>query len=133
MDHQEAFRDYRERLREQGIETDWMCPMGSAESNMNFFSKRLKKMGYSWSVSGLEAMVRAIIHHFDGTLEEALDLTTSDHQDDSSQEEKASFKQLLKQKTRQSVGAIKGRLPLLEGREQSNYTAEALRGLAGLQ
>ncbi|WP_010530965.1 ISLre2 family transposase [Lentibacillus jeotgali] len=134
LDNQEAIRDYRERLQEKGVETAWMRPMGSAESNMNFFSRRLKKMGYSWSVNGLDAMTRAIIHRFDGTLGEALDLTSpSDHQDDSFQEGKVSLKRLLKQKTRQSVGAIMGSMPVLWGKEPSSYTAQALRGLAGFQ
>src|SRR5699024_4287971 len=135
LDNQKALRDYRERLQEKGFETDWMRPMGSAESNMNFFSRRLKKMGYSWSVNGLEAMTRAIIHRFDGTLGEALDLTSSstEHQDDSSREETVSLKQLLKQKTRQSVGAIMGSMPVLWGEEPSSNTAQALRGLAGFQ
>src|SRR5699024_11039767 len=134
LENQEAFRDYRERLKERGIQTDWMRPMGSAESNMNFFSKRLKKLGYSWSVDGLDSMVRAIIHQFDGTLEEALQLRSpSDHTKKKPVQEKASITNILKQKTKQSVGAIMGGLPLLRGREQSNYTAQALRGLAGLR
>lgn len=134
LDNQEAFRDYRERLQEKGVETDWMRPMGSAESNMNFFSRRLKKMGYSWSTNGLEAMVRAIIHRFDGTLEEALQLESpSDDKKEKPTYEKNSIADVLKQKTRQSVGAITGSMPVLRGKEQSSYTAQALRGLAGLQ
>jgi len=49
LDNLEAFRDYRERLQEKGVETGWMRPMGSAESNMNFFSKALRK----WVIAGL--------------------------------------------------------------------------------
>ncbi|HLR61330.1 MAG TPA: UPF0236 family protein [Lentibacillus sp.] len=124
----------KRRKQEKGFETDWMRPMGSAESNMNFFSRRLKKMGYSWSENGLEAMTTAIIHRFDGTLGEELDLTSStEHQDDSSQEETVSLKRLLKQKTRQSVGAIMGSMPVLWGKEPGSNTAQALRGLAGFQ
>ncbi|SFB31111.1 hypothetical protein SAMN04488072_11510 [Lentibacillus halodurans] len=89
-------------------------------------------MGYSWSVDGLEAMTRSIIHRFDGTLEEALDFTTSDYQNDESREEKVSLKQLLKQKTGQSVGAVIGSMLVLWGKELSSNTAQALRGLAGL-
>lgn len=134
LEHQEAFRDYRERLQEKGVQTDWMRPMGSAESNMNFFSRRLKKSGYSWSVDGLSAMVRGIIHRFDGTLEEALQIRTSSNDTEGKPErEKASVAKVLKQKTRQSVGAVVGSLPLLQGKEQDNDTAQALRGLAGLQ
>ncbi|XGA32522.1 UPF0236 family protein [Virgibacillus sp. CBA3643] len=135
LDNQEAFRDYRVRLQEKGVETDWMRPMGSAESNMNFFSKQLKKMGYSWSEGGLDAMVRAMIHRFDGTLEEALQIgpSTVDKEENAAQEKNTSVAQVLKQKTKQSVEAITESLPLLQGKEQSSYTAQALRGLAGLQ
>lgn len=134
LNNQEAFRDYRKRLREQGFETDWMRTMGSAESNMNFFSRRLKKMGYSWSLNGLDAMVRSMIHRFDGTLEEALQIRpTSDHEEEKSTCKKPSIAKVLKQKTKQSVGAITGNMPLLQGREPGSYTAQALRGLAGLQ
>lgn len=134
LNNQEAIRDYRERLQEKGVETEWMRPMGSAESNMNFFSRRLKKMGYSWSVNGLEAMVRAIIHRFDGTLEEALQIeTSSNDMEEQPAQEKPSMASILKQKTKQSVGAVMGNIPVLRGNEPSSYTAQALRGLAGLQ
>jgi len=47
----DAFRDYRDILKnDKGIDTDGMRPMGAAESNMNLFSRRLKKMGCSWVV-----------------------------------------------------------------------------------
>ncbi|TMZ42020.1 ISLre2 family transposase, partial [Klebsiella pneumoniae] len=72
LENQEAFRDYRERLKEKGVDTSGMRPMGSAESNMNLMSKRLKKNGYSWSRSGLGAMVSAMIHRLEGTLVDVL-------------------------------------------------------------
>lgn len=133
LNHQEAIRDYRTRLQEKGVPTNWMRPMGSAESNMNFLSRRLKKMGYSWSVAGLEAMVRAIIHRVDGTLEEALQAENrNDHEQEKPAQEQASIASLLKQKTRESVGAFAGSMPVLQGTEPNSYTAWALEGLAGL-
>ncbi|MFK4997545.1 UPF0236 family transposase-like protein [Bacillus sp. N9] len=40
----DALRDYREILRtEKGVNTEGMRPMGAAESNMNLFSRRIKK------------------------------------------------------------------------------------------
>jgi len=51
----EALRDYRERLREKGIDTEGFRPMGSAEGTMSVFAKRLKQ-GRSWSDLGLQKM-----------------------------------------------------------------------------
>src|SRR5699024_2970402 len=44
LDNLDAFRDYRDILKEKDetLDTSWMRPMGAAESNMNLFSKRLK-------------------------------------------------------------------------------------------
>src|SRR5690625_2665865 len=60
LDNMDAFRDYREILKEKDKDLDisWMRSMGSAESNMNLFSRRLKKMGYSWSECGLKGMLK---------------------------------------------------------------------------
>jgi len=51
----ESLRDYRERLREKGIETEGFRPMGSAEGTMSVFARRLKN-GRSWADLGLEKM-----------------------------------------------------------------------------
>ena len=48
----ESLRDYRERLREKGIDTEGFRPMGSAEGTMSVFARRLKN-GRSWSDVGL--------------------------------------------------------------------------------
>ena len=64
--NQDAIRDYRERLREKGVDTAGMRPMGAAEANMDMFANRLKKRGYSWSLKGLDAMVYGLISMFEG-------------------------------------------------------------------
>ena len=56
----EALRDYRERLREKGIETEGFRPMGSAEGTMSVFAKRLKQ-GRSWSDNGLDKFIHVFV------------------------------------------------------------------------
>src|SRR5699024_10092046 len=64
-EYMDAFRDDRDILnKEQRVETTGMRPMGAAESNMNLFSRRLKKIGCSWSLEGVKGMLNALIHHF---------------------------------------------------------------------
>jgi len=48
----EAIEDYREKLKEKGIETTQFRPMGSAEGMMNVFARRLKN-GRSWCREGI--------------------------------------------------------------------------------
>lgn len=127
-----AFRDYREILKERGVDTTGMRPMGAAESNMNLFSRRLKKMGCSWSLEGLESMVNALIHQFEGTLFEAIQSTFSNEDCTNKKPKKfPSFAKLLTEKTRQSIGAIQGHMPALVGDDQQKPYMKALRGLAG--
>ncbi len=64
----ESIVDYRERLKAMGYDTREMRGLGAAESNMNKFSKRLKKQGRSWSKRGLAAMINAMAKRFEGTL-----------------------------------------------------------------
>lgn len=60
----EALRDYREWLKEQGIETSGMRPMGSAEGTMRVFAKRLKN-GRSWVEKGVSAMITGLVAFLD--------------------------------------------------------------------
>lgn len=133
LENLDAFRDYRDILKtEKGVDTKGMRPMGAAESNMNLFSRRLKKMGYSWSFEGLDRMLGALIHRFEGTLVEAIQhLFSSDNKVQEVPVEYPSFASLLTQKTRQSIGAIQGHLPALVGDDQHKPYTRALRGLAG--
>jgi hypothetical protein len=133
LENMDAFRDYRQILKdENGVDTTGMRPMGSAESNMNLFSRRTKKMGYSWSFEGVQSMMSAMIHRFEGTLVKAIQ---NAFDEESALVEKPvkypSFASLLTEKTKQSVGAIQGHLPALVGDDQQKPYIRALRGLAG--
>src|SRR5699024_12035251 len=113
--------------------SEGMRPMGAAESNMNLFSRRLKKMGYSWSFEGLSSMLHALIHRFEGTLIEAIQNSySSTNTINEAPKEYPSFASLLTEKTRQSIGAIQGHMPALVSDDQKKPYIEALRGLAGL-
>ncbi|HSH24328.1 MAG TPA: UPF0236 family protein, partial [Massilibacterium sp.] len=48
----EALEDYREKLKEKGIDTTGFRPMGSGEGTMSVFAKRLKH-GRSWCKEGI--------------------------------------------------------------------------------
>lgn len=56
----EALEDYRERLKEKGIDTENFRPMGSAEGTMSVFAKRLKN-GRSWSEKGLDRFIDVMV------------------------------------------------------------------------
>jgi len=74
LDNMDAFRDYREILKnEKGVNIKGLHPMGAAESNTNLFSRRIKKMGYSWSLGGgFNSMIHALIHRFERPLSAAI-------------------------------------------------------------
>lgn len=133
LEHQEAFQDYRVWLEENGIHTTGMRPMGAAESNMNLLSKRLKQSGYSWSLPGLGAMVNALFHQLEGSLADALKTMTKQPQAaEDIPMKRPHISQYLKQKTRESVGALSGRIPVLAGHDQNKPYAHALRGLTSI-
>lgn len=134
LENQDAFLDYRTILKEKGVDTEGLRTMGAAESNMNLFSKRLKKYGYSWSHDGLNSMVGAMIHHFEGRLIEVIQESKkmkSTKIKKETEDKYPSFASLLTEKTRQSIGAIKGHLPALVGDDQRKPYIRALRGLVG--
>jgi len=132
LENQEAFRDYREILKQEGVNTEGMRPMGSAESNMNLFSKRLKKMGYSWSYEGLEAMTNSLIYLYEGSLSKAIQkFLTSDQQAIKRTKEYPSISSFLRQKVKESVGVIQGRMPALTNDDRAKPYIRALRSLAG--
>lgn len=60
----EALGDYRKWLKEKGIDTEGMRPMGSAEGTMSVFAKRLKN-GRSWVENGANAMMTAMVASLD--------------------------------------------------------------------
>lgn len=134
LENIDALRDYRDILKkEKNINIEGMRPMGAAESNMNLFSRRLKKMGYSWSLEGLSSMLNALIHRFEGTLSEAIKNLFHRHHDVKEQTKKyPSFATLLTEKTRESIGVIQGHIPALVRDDQGKPYIKALRDLAGL-
>lgn len=135
LNNMDAFRDYRDILKEKdaGIDTSWMRSMGSAESNMNLFSRRLKKMGYSWSEQGLKGMLNGIIHRFEGTLIRAIENASNVVETDHNQiKDYPSFAPLLTERVRPSIGAIQGTMPALSTADQNKPYGLALRGLSGI-
>src|SRR5699024_10303021 len=79
-ENMDAFRDYRVILnKDQRVDTTGMRPMGAAESNMNLFSRRLKKIGCSWSLEGLTRTLNALIHHIEETVVKAIGNYLSEH------------------------------------------------------
>ena len=133
FNNQDAFQDYRDVLRDRDahLDTSWMQPMGASESNMNLFSRRLKKMGCSWSYNGLKAIATALVHRFERTLTDAINKMFGTNQTHERSEPRPSFVSLLTEKHRQSIGAIQGTMPALASRDQSKPYGQALRGLAG--
>ena len=87
--------------------------LGAMESNQRHISYRMKKRGMHWSESGCEAMVKVKQGILNQTLREAYL-----HQQTRSTRQQRKVKQtvrvssLLHQKTRQSVGAKRGTIPL---------------------
>ncbi|EPZ37613.1 transposase [Anoxybacillus ayderensis] len=57
--------DYRKWLREKGIDTTGMRPMGSAEGTMHVFAKRVKD-GRSWCETGIQAFLHVMVAVKDG-------------------------------------------------------------------
>src|SRR5699024_4210807 len=134
VNHQEALRDYRTLLQEKdsSLDTSSMRPMGAAESNMNLFASRFKKMGYSWSTQRLRGMLLAFIHRLEGSLLQAVRKRKHpEKQEPKEPKGYPSFTTLLTEKTRQSVGAIHGHMPALDSSDRNKPYAKALRGLAG--
>lgn len=132
LENMNAFRDYRKILEEKGVDTTEMRTMGSAESNMNLFSHRTKKMGYSWSFEGVKSMLNTMIHHFEGTLSEAIqNAFNKEDEFKAEQVQYPSFASLLTEKTRESIGAIKGHIPAIANDDQKKPYIRALKGLAG--
>src|SRR5699024_1906164 len=102
LNNQDALTDYRQMLKEKDKDLDpsWMRSMGAAESNMNLFSRRLKKMGYSWSPKGLKSMINALIHRFEGTLTKAIiNASASEQSTEKPSKAYPSFATLLTERT----------------------------------
>ncbi|MGM8365691.1 ISLre2 family transposase [Virgibacillus sp. W0181] len=126
----EALRDYRERLREKGIDTEGFRPMGSAEGTMSVFAKRLKN-GRSWCDIGLEKMSDAMVALKDNLIIKTLrgSILNEDEMDTDKTEEKPP-KHFVERLTKHVGEATRNNLAYLQG---SIYkpVAMALKGLKG--
>jgi hypothetical protein len=68
----EAIRDYRVRLAERGVSVEGLRGLGAAESSVERYSRRLRKVGRSWSPKGLSAMLHVMAAYFQGALRGAV-------------------------------------------------------------
>jgi hypothetical protein len=122
--HREHLRDYRETLRNAGIDTSGMRPMGSAEAQIRIMAKRTKGGGYSWSVRGVQAMLKTIMRSKEGR-------PLTYRKRDKSQNlpsVKSTIRQWLQEVKRESKGYIDGTIRLLMGPMQSSPTGQAIKG-----
>ncbi|CCQ96716.1 conserved hypothetical protein [[Clostridium] ultunense Esp] len=88
-------------------------------------AKRTKGGGYSWSVRGVQAMLRTIMK-----MKEGRPLTN--RKGDTSQNVssvKSTIRQWLREVKRESKGCIDGTIRLLLGPMQSSPTGRAIKGL----
>lgn len=130
----EALGDYREKLKEKGIDTRGFRPMGSAEATMSVFAKRLKQ-GRSWSERGLEKLADvmvALMDHLEiktlrGKFKRALDAPGREKK---TQEEKAPrfFVEKLKDS---AAEATRNNIAYLQ-QAVGQPIVEALKGLRGI-
>ncbi len=128
--HEKHLVDYRKILAANGIDTTGMRPMGSAESQMRVFAKRTKRGGYSWSVRGVQAMLRSIIARNEGRLHEG---EVRENKQACKQQEKPGFrlKDLFKTPKEYRTGVVNGILRTLQTSKQSSPLGMALKGLRG--
>lgn len=102
--------DWREKVEQAPKDARGL---GAMESNQRHISFRMKKRGMHWSEEGCEAMVKVKQGMLNHTLREAYL-----HQQNRSVRQQRKLKQtvrlssLLHEKTRQSVGAKNGAIPL---------------------
>ncbi|TMZ52155.1 ISLre2 family transposase, partial [Klebsiella pneumoniae] len=116
-------------LRQAGLDTTGMRPMGSAEAQMRVMAKRTKRGGYSWSKRGIRAMLKAIIRFKEGWDKQAGIQRAAAEKTDVFRE--ANMKQLLQEVQQTSQGCLNGVIRLLKGPMQSSPTGMALKGLRG--
>jgi hypothetical protein len=125
--HREHLRDYRTKLREAGIDTSGMRPMGSAESQMQVMAKRTKHGGYSWSVSGVRAMLHTIMARQEGRSVVANPAPKSEQR----KLPPVRVREILKKSKQRVTGYVNGMIRLLRTSAQSSPTGRALKGLRG--
>lgn len=127
----EALRDYRERLKEKGINTEGFRPMGSAEGTMSVFAKRLKN-GRSWSDDGLNKFTnvfvalkdRLEIKTLQGRLKQALEIK------EEKQNELKPPKHFVEKLKESAAEATRGNIAYFQ-QALGKPVVEALKGLQG--
>ena len=127
----EALEDYREKLKEKGIDTTGFRPMGSAEGTMSFFARRLKN-GRSWSDKGLDKFIDIMVALKDKleikTLHGILNQTEELIQENRNEKPPKHFVEKLKdsaaEATRNNLGYLKQAL--------GKPITAALKGLRGI-
>lgn len=70
LEDPELVRDYRTRLKEQGVDVSGLRSMGAAESQVDRIENRTRKRGQSWGKRGLSAMLLTLGEHLVGSLEQ---------------------------------------------------------------
>lgn len=127
----EALRDYRERLREKGIDIEGFRPMGSAEGTMSVFAKRLKN-GRSWSDDGLNKFTnvfvalkdRLEIKTLQGRLKQALEIK------EEKQKDSKPPKHFIEKLKASATEATRGNIAYIQ-QAIGKPVVEALKGLQG--
>ncbi|BAD40584.1 ISLre2-like element ISSyth3 family transposase [Symbiobacterium thermophilum] len=130
----ESIRDYRIRLQERGVNVEGLRGVGAAEGAVERYSARLRKVGRSWSESGLMAMLQVMAAYYRGALrgavqyvERALGLESVN-----------AAAEKVRHRVRETVGrgvdaARHARMPILNaGRNNSGGYSKTFRGFAGL-
>jgi hypothetical protein len=129
----EAMIDYRVRLKALGYDTSGMRGMGAAESNVNRYSRRLKKQGRSWCDAGLRAMMYAMSKRFEGTLTRFMArLGSSERVEEMLGEERltAGAGQIVREIVTDASLAVSAHMPALdEGRNRSKGLSRFLHRL----
>lgn len=126
----EALRDYRERLREKGIDTTGFRPMGSAEGTMSVFAKRLKN-GRSWCDIGLEKMSDAMVALMDNLMIKTLSGSIQKEKDiDKNKAKEKPPKHFVEKLTKHVGEATRNNLAYLQDTIRKPI-AIALKGLKG--
>lgn len=123
----EALRDYRDWLKEQGIDVKGFRSMGSAEATMSVFAKRLKN-GRSWVDKGVSAMMTGLVAHMDKLTLKTLFGRVEKWIEPS--EEKKVPKRYVKKVSRIAKEATRGNIPYLK-RTIHLPVCSALKALKG--
>ncbi|WP_347568873.1 ISLre2 family transposase [Evansella sp. AB-P1] len=129
----EALGDYREKLKQKGINTDNFRPMGSAEGTMSVFARRLKN-GRSWSTKGLDKFIHLMV-----ALKDRLEVKTLQgrlkqelqRKEDSSRQESKPPKHFVEKLKDSAAEATRNNLAYLQN-AIGKPIVHALKGLRGI-